>query len=222
VFWRNDEHAARAGAVEQAVAAALPKLEAELAAKLRTELDADLRARHAAALARHAEDVDALLREVRASAEADPQARARLWMTAIGDDLRRQVATAETMLGDLRARLTDLEGLEREAVALIESLERRTGAQGVRGAPEQVDLGELRQAKRFAIVTLWFDGGGTDVVELRVGFDPPPEHVVGRVNSRNKLNSSLSTIVRPGEWWATSTDGGEWGSGVKITYTEFL
>jgi hypothetical protein len=222
MFWRNDSNAELGEAVAEALATMLPKLEAELRTKLRAELEAELRTEHAAAFRRETARVDAFLSDLRLRLDTDPEARTQLLLSTLGDDLRRQVDGVEQTLANLRLRLDDLTKLEREAVAIIEALESRSGTQTIRSAPERVELGDIRQAKRFGIVSIWFDGGGNDVVELRVGFEPPPEHVVGKVNTRNKLNSSFTTVVRPGEWWTTTTEGSEWGSGVKITLTEFM
>ena len=84
---------------------------------------------------------------------------------------------------------------------------------------EELALDEAHTAETLGHVSVWFDGGRTDVVELVVGT-MDGDMVVGRVNTRNDINSSMSTIIRPGETWMARTQKGHTG-GFRCVFTPF-
>jgi hypothetical protein len=94
-----------------------------------------------------------------------------------------------------------------------------TASSGARAAPERVALQQVQQARSLGLVFAWFDGGGTDVAEVRVGLTDPPQTVVGRINSRSRLNTAVAALVRPGEWWTVTSEVGPEDSGVTVIYT---
>lgn len=114
-----------------------------------------------------------------ARVEADPNKRLALLIEGIEAALGERVAA-------LRPRIAETEQLlDRAATALAPVRE------GPRHAPAfDVEI----EAEQTGLLTLWFDGGWNDIVQIVVdGKD------VARVNSINDLASSFAMVIRRGE-----------------------
>ena len=83
--------------------------------------------------------------------------------------------------------------------------EGRSRGDGERAGRQSLALGQVYQAPYTGYVALFFTGGRTDRVELRVGSTPPPDVVVCSLNVRNDVNSYAGCVVRRGEPLASAT-----------------
>ena len=72
----------------------------------------------------------------------------------------------------------------------------------------RVPLNEVQYAESRVFISLWFDGGHTDIVNLYIGLSQDDAELVGTLNTVNQFNGSVSALVRTGEyWWAESKRG---------------
>jgi len=159
-------------------------------------------------------ELNAAVERVRSRVEQDPGDRTRFLLNAVADDLQRELRAVLDGAGRARAATAEIEQSRERLQAMLR------GEAG-RAERELVPLGQVRRASGLGFVALWFDGGWTDKVVLRVGWSDPPETVVCKLNTANDINSYASTVVRPGEYWIADSDKGE-KSGVKCIFTPFL
>lgn len=171
------------------------RLEQAIAGRVEAEVTERLASRWAG--------VEARVGELLERAEADPERRARLLLNAVADELREKVDRALNDAEVVHAARADIEA----ATAAVTE------------APRGMSFDEVHTASRTGFLAVWSQGRATDVVDLYVGFDDPPSHFVGQLNTRNVINSYIGTVIRKGERWiARSKHGGD----VRCRFTPFL
>lgn len=141
-----------------------------------------------------------------------PEERVRFLANRVSDELRQEI---ETLTADV-ARLKTLRGEAESALYKLQAALR-----GERAAPWPVTLNHVYQADVPGYVSVWFDSGRTDKIDILVGDEDPPTLCVGNLNTTNDINSYVGTIVRPGEYWLLQSKQGE-RSGVLSMFTPLL
>jgi hypothetical protein len=123
--------------------------------------------------------------------------------------LVEETAAARQLIADTR----HLERLSERAERLRDAAE--TALKGVQGAaiaagvhrPRfKAERNKVYQAEATGYVSLYFQGGFTDRIEILVGPEDPPQECVCMVNTRNEINSYAGAIVRVGEYWVARSE----------------
>lgn len=152
--------------------------------------------------------------ELQRTLAEDPQQRLALAVQGV----------SEQLAGRLERALADLDALRRavdEMKALRERLEASARGEAERAPRVFGELGRTYRAEWTGYVSLYFEGGYTDSVELRVGDTSPPTTVVCTLNSRNDINSYAGGVVRRGEYWLAASSREHGDSGVRCVFTPF-
>jgi hypothetical protein len=144
-------------------------------------------------------------------------------------EVRGELSSLQTELTRVRPILSDLKHLERirsdlerirlAAEAASEGLRAQPNVESLHQARRKVPLDSVQLAKTTGYVSIYFDGGRTDVVRLLVGSTEPPDDCVCEANSTNDINSYAGGIVRAGEYWRAQSKVGASRSGFICWFT---
>ena len=148
----------------------------------------------------------------------DPNERMRFLLDSAAEDLRSGLAQA-------------LEHVRR-ADALAEGSEARTRGEGEHQPRQWMELFKVHRAPFTGYVAVFQPGErpGHDTVEVVVGPEDPPLHVVCRFDAGSDSGGFAGCVVRRGEYWRASSQREEAHryhaanppSSVKCVYTPFL
>ena len=127
-------------------------------------------------------------------------------------ELAGATAAARPLLEDAR-RLEEL--AERAArsrqdtEATLDGLQRAVAATGLRKPRARLPLNAVHRADVLGYVSLYYNAGFTDDIQLLVGDEDPPTEIACEANTRNDINSYAGAIVRPGEYWMVQSKKGD-------------
>lgn len=165
-------------------------------------------------------EINAVISRMVGEIENDPEKRMRFLLDrvagqieeSISSALRQAEALSETV-GNARKNADEIEELHAKLMATL------TGARP--GERRTIPLGEMQCAESTGYVSLWFDGGHPDRIDLLVGWSDPPIERVCSLNLIYQINRYASTVVRSGEYWIAKSKYPEI-SGVKCVFTPFI
>ena len=137
--------------------------------------------------------LEARLAEVLARVGGDPNERMRFLLDAAVEDLRGGLAQALELV--------------RRADALAEGSEARTRGEGEHQPRQWMELCKVHRAPFTGYVAAFQtgEGPGHDTVELVVGPEDPPLHVVCRFDAGSDSGGFAGCVVRRGEYWRASS-----------------
>lgn len=176
--------------------------------RLEARLD-ELADRLSSGLASVRSHADGRVDDLVAQVGATPEERTAALVAAVPAGLGQQLTVLLEHAAALERAASDVE-------------ERLAAARGGHHAPRvAARLNVVHQADAHGYVSLFFDGGYTDKVDLLAGTTDPPTELVCNLNTTNDINSYAGCVVRPGEYWLARSKRGD-RSGVKCVYTPFF
>ncbi len=183
--------------------------------ELASRLD-ELEEHHRKSTSQISAEVERRIDELHRVVGEDPERRLALALNAISVDLAAQRRQALDAVEALRRMVDEMTMLQAKTSAV---------ARGDAGRAARM-IGELNRIYRSewtGYVSLYFDGGTTDIVTLLIGSTSPPTECVCTLNSTNRFNSYAGAVVRGGEYWVarSSHEAGSQASGVRCVFTPF-